>query len=262
MVTLLSENHHVSTIVKMIRAIPHLPPQRISKFPEDFHIFGDFLAITRLSTLMVILNRIVQLVDYVRQYWLTTVRPFGFTVYSIDCVPLKVEYRGKPYKQSTASEYKDQLCLAETQITAFWLMLDKAYSICYDTMAYLRRASYSVKGYTNMEKGPLANDLGQLQMQMVGLQPLPPMLLPFHIRGARRPGGHGRQRSAAAAVPQMVRHPERPNVRQQPESGNILFIEDHNLLRILNFIEAPIQIQCKCIEIECGIVVINILCLN
>ncbi|XP_022163288.1 uncharacterized protein LOC111028836 [Myzus persicae] len=108
-------------------------------------------------------------------------------------------------------------------------MLDKAYSICYDTMAYLRRASYSVKGYTNMEIGPLANDLGQLQISIVGIQPLPPVLPPFHIRGAIRPGGCGRQRSAAA-VPQMVRHPERPNVRHQPESGNILFIEDHNLL--------------------------------
>lgn len=65
-------------------SLPHLPPQQMPELPEDFHILGGFLAITRLATRMGILNRIVQLVDYVRQYWLTTVRPSGFSVYGVN----------------------------------------------------------------------------------------------------------------------------------------------------------------------------------
>ena len=64
---------------------------------------------------------------------------------------------------------------------------------------------------------------------MVGLQPLPPVLPPFHIRGGGRPRrGRGRQR--AAAVPEnheIVRH---PNVREQPGGGNLRLTEDHSLL--------------------------------
>jgi len=76
---------------------------------------------------------------------------------------------------------------------------------------------------------------------MVGLQPLPPVLPPFHIRGAgRRRRGRGRQR--AAVVPEnhgMVRH---PNVCQQPGGGNLELIEDRHLLgNIQNLI---------CIEVE------------
>ncbi|XP_022166971.1 uncharacterized protein LOC111031369 [Myzus persicae] len=144
----------------MIRALPHLPPQqRIPEFPKDFHILGGFLAITRLATRMGILNRIVQLLDYVRQYWLTTVRPSRFTVYGVNiCTNNYVEsfhsmlkstiglhppvwsfydqlrsiesrVRRETYKQSTARKYEDQMCLAETQITAFWLMFNKAYAM-------------------------------------------------------------------------------------------------------------------------------------
>jgi len=66
---------------------------------------------------------------------------------------------------------------------------------------------------------------------MVGLQPLPPVLPPFHILGAGRPRrGRGRDRQRAAAVPEnhgMVRH---PNVRQQPGGGNLGSIEDLHVL--------------------------------
>ncbi|XP_015373929.1 PREDICTED: uncharacterized protein LOC107168895 [Diuraphis noxia] len=129
-----------------------------------------------------------------------------------------------------ASKYEDLLCLAETQITAFWLMLYGRY----DTMAYLRRVSYSVRRYIDMQIGPLTNEIlledfipGQLPT--VGLQPLPPVLPPFHIRGAGR-GRRGCGRHRAAAVPEnhgMVRH---PNVRQQPGGGNLGLIEGHHLL--------------------------------
>uniref|UniRef100_A0A2S2NMJ1 Uncharacterized protein n=1 Tax=Schizaphis graminum TaxID=13262 RepID=A0A2S2NMJ1_SCHGA len=63
---------------------------------------------------------------------------------------------------------------------------------------------------------------------MIGFQPLPPVLPPFHIRGAGR-GRRGRGRQRAAAVPEnhgMVRH---PNVRQQP-GGNLRLIEGRHLL--------------------------------
>ncbi|KAF0720933.1 RING-type domain-containing protein, partial [Aphis craccivora] len=267
MVTLFRENHHAATILKMIMSLPHLPSQQMPELPEDFHILGGFLAIIRLETRMGVLNRIVQLVDYVRQYWLTTVLPSGFSVYGVNIrtnnfvesfhsmlkstigihPPIwsfydrlrSVESR---VRRKTLQTINGQQCLAETQITAFWLMLYETY-----TMAYLRRVSYSVRGYIDMQIGPLANEIlledfipGQLPM--VGLQPLPPVWPPFHIRGAGRPRrGRGRQR--AAAVPEnhgMVRH---PNVCQQPGGGNIGLIEDHHLLGNTDNIEVPIQIQ-------------------
>ncbi|XP_050065481.1 uncharacterized protein LOC126554442 [Aphis gossypii] len=76
---------------------------------------------------------------------------------------------------------------------------------------------------------------------MIGLQPLPPVLPPFHIRGAGR-GRRGRGRQRAAAVSEnhgMVRH---PNVRQQP-GGNLRLIEGRHLLGNTDNIEVPIQIQ-------------------
>ncbi|KAF0704229.1 RING-type domain-containing protein, partial [Aphis craccivora] len=126
--------------IQRIMSLPHLPSQQMPELPEDFHILGGFLAIIRLATRMGVLNHIVQLVDYVRQYWLTTVRPSGFSVYGvnirtnnfvesfhsmlkstigihlpiwsfydfynflqIDYDRLNVKYGGKRYKQSMAS---------------------------------------------------------------------------------------------------------------------------------------------------------------
>jgi len=67
---------------------------------------------------------------------------------------------------------------------------------------------------------------------MVALQPLPPVLLPFHIRGAGRPRGRGRQQ--AAPVTQnvgMVQHRRQYlDMRQEPGGGNLPLIEDHHLL--------------------------------
>jgi len=67
------------------------------------------------------------------------------------------------------------------------------------------------------------------QLPIVGLQPLPLVLPPFHIREADRSRRlHGRQQ--AAIVPEnhgMVRH---PNERQQPDGGNLESIEDHHFL--------------------------------
>eukprot|EP00102_Acyrthosiphon_pisum_P026304 XP_016663514.1 PREDICTED: uncharacterized protein LOC107884918 [Acyrthosiphon pisum] len=91
----------------------------------------------------------------------------------------------------------------------------------------------------NMQIGPLAKDFIPGQPPMVGLQPLPPVLPPFQIRGAGRPR-RGRSCQRAAAVPEnheMVRH---RNVRQQPGGGNLRLIEDHRLLGNSDNIEAPI----------------------
>jgi len=65
---------------------------------------------------------------------------------------------------------------------------------------------------------------------MVGLQPLPPVLPPFHIRRAGRPRrGRGCQR--VAAVPENHGTVWHPNVHQQPGGGNLGLIEDPHLLR-------------------------------
>jgi len=72
------------TLSKSVRPGMQFCLQQMPELPENFYILGGFLAITRLATRMGVLNRIVQLVDYVRQYWLTTVRPSGFSVYGVN----------------------------------------------------------------------------------------------------------------------------------------------------------------------------------
>jgi len=65
-------------------ALPHLPPERIEDYPENFYILGGFLEVQRLARDMNVAENITELFHYFQNYWMNTIGPHGFSVYGVN----------------------------------------------------------------------------------------------------------------------------------------------------------------------------------
>jgi hypothetical protein len=64
-------------------ALPHLPPERIEEYPENF-IFGGLLEVQRLARDMNVAENISDIFHYFQNYWIYTNGPHGFSIYSVN----------------------------------------------------------------------------------------------------------------------------------------------------------------------------------
>ncbi|XP_050543868.1 uncharacterized protein LOC126906952 isoform X2 [Daktulosphaira vitifoliae] len=80
---LVIENSNIASIIKLIMALPHLPPKRLDEMPEDFNIIGGFQAIQKLAKDMEVYNLIVEFFEYFERFWINVIEVNGFSVYEI-----------------------------------------------------------------------------------------------------------------------------------------------------------------------------------
>ncbi|XP_050426707.1 uncharacterized protein LOC126837029 [Adelges cooleyi] len=189
MVPLIHSDYRYATILRLIVALPLLPPKVVAKFPKDFHIVGAFEAIQKMACRLK-MNQFHKLFEFVQFFWIGLVGPAAFTVHSQD---IRVNNFIESFHSSLRSligvhppvwKFYDRLRLVEYRVRkeASQLMngrrvessivlsrgdtcnshlataLENIRNGKTDTLDYLKRASYYTKNYIHQHIGMVPYD--------------------------------------------------------------------------------------------------------
>ncbi|XP_027849933.2 uncharacterized protein LOC114129404 [Aphis gossypii] len=220
---LVRNNQHIATIVRMLMALPHLPPERIEEYPENFHILEGFLEVQRLARDMNVAENISELFNYFQNYWINIIGPHGFSVYGVNIrtnnyiesfhstiqtiigrhPPLwtfydrlrLVERRVRRETQQIINGHQVRRAILTSRDSNNQLLITAFQNVRngrYDTSAFLRRVAHSARGYWDQQIGPLPTDV-QLNDQPPNALVLRPLQTPQYLPGRiRRGAGRGR----------------------------------------------------------------------
>eukprot|EP00102_Acyrthosiphon_pisum_P025971 XP_016663181.1 PREDICTED: uncharacterized protein LOC107884808 [Acyrthosiphon pisum] len=233
MTEIVRNNYGVATVIRMITALPHLPPEMDPQLPIDFHITGGFFVIQQLARHMDIMRYVDDMLNYIQHYWIDTVGPVGCSVYGLNI-------RTNDYVESFHSMLKTTI----GQHPPIWTFYDRLRSVRrsiitsrdrnnevlqnalrlvrngrYNTASFLRRVAHVVRGYLNNQIGPLSNVHREDEIQQLPPVPLEPLLPPPLLENngrqiAQRRGRGGRDNRI---IPQIPRRRGRPRGQVQPD---------------------------------------------